>query len=331
MAILDLVRRAGNEALAVNPTVATIDITTAASDFLWMVFSVMAATTIGVGIWAQFGVKHGQRSFHHLSMMITGTASVAYFCMASDLGAVAIPVEFVRGTYNANPVTRSIWYARYIDWTITTPLLLLELLLVTGLPLSDIIITIFADLVMIITGLIGSLVQSDYKWGLYTFGCVAMLYVFYMLYFPGRQASRSLGDELSRTYLIGASILSFLWFLYPIAWGLADGGNVISPTGEMVFYGVLDLFAKPVFALVHLYSMRKIDYSRLELSSGKYSEFSHLRGDVPSATGGKTTNTTELKGEQTGAAHPIHNGKVTEAPHGAVSPATGAESTVHGH
>lgn len=33
---------------------------------------------------------------------------------------------------------RSIWYARYIDWTITTPLLLLEVLLATGLPLTEI-------------------------------------------------------------------------------------------------------------------------------------------------------------------------------------------------
>jgi bacteriorhodopsin len=83
--------------------------------------------------------------------MILFTASVAYFTLASNLGAVAIYVEFVR--YNGdlftnqaiNPYTRSIWYVRYIDWTITTPLLLLELLLGTGLPLSDIILVIFFD------------------------------------------------------------------------------------------------------------------------------------------------------------------------------------------
>lgn len=212
-----LTRRAGNEALDINPTVADIDITTAASDFLWMVFSVMAATTLGIGVWSAVGVPRGQRTFHHLSMMITATASVAYFCMASDLGAVAIPVEYIRDPYPgvSGTPTRSIWYARYIDWTITTPLLLLELLLVTGLPLSDVIITIFADIVMIITGLIGALVPSTYKWGLYSIGCFAMLYVFYQLYFPGRQSSHSLGSELAKTYLTGAGILSFLWFLYP--------------------------------------------------------------------------------------------------------------------
>jgi bacteriorhodopsin len=96
--------------------------------------------------------------------------------MASDLGDVPIVVEWVRGgTLGANWVaqgvqnpTRAIWYARYIDWTITTPLLLLELLLVTGLPLSQIFSVLFFDILMIETGLIGALVRSRYK-------CVAVL------------------------------------------------------------------------------------------------------------------------------------------------------------
>lgn len=35
--------------------------------------------------------------------------------------------------------------------------------------------------------------------------------------------------------------------LYPIAWALSEGANVISPTSEAVFYGVLDLLLGPVF------------------------------------------------------------------------------------
>lgn len=271
---VNLLSRDVNHALIDNPPVAVNDLTVQGSDFLWMVFSVMAAMTIFVGVWCAVSIPRGQRVFHHLSMMITATASVAYFCMASDLGATPIQVEFVRGmSRDTGVITRSIWYVRYIDWTVTTPLLLLELLLVTGLPLSDIVITIFADEVMIVTGLVGALVKSQYKFGLFSIGCFAMLYVFYQLYFPGRQSTRALGAELSKTYLIGAGILSFLWFLYPIAWGLADGGNVISVDGEMIFYGILDLLAKPVFAGVHLYSLRNVDFSVLHLKSGKYSEF----------------------------------------------------------
>ena len=81
-------------------------------------------------------------------------------------------IEYIRGgTLGQNWVdvgvlnpTRAVFYARYIDWTITTPLLLLELLLTTGLPLTEIFSTIFMDELMIITGLIGALVASEYKW-----------------------------------------------------------------------------------------------------------------------------------------------------------------------
>lgn len=69
--------------------------------------------------------------------------------MASDLGATPVQVEWVRGAANGGyPVPyRQVWYARYIDWTITTPMLLLELLLTTGLPLSQLFIVRFLVLV----------------------------------------------------------------------------------------------------------------------------------------------------------------------------------------
>ena len=48
---------------------------------------------------------------------------------------------------------------------VTTPLLLMDLLLTAGLPWPTILYTIFLDEVMIVTGLIGALVKSRYKWG----------------------------------------------------------------------------------------------------------------------------------------------------------------------
>jgi hypothetical protein len=68
-----------------------------------------------------------------------------------------------------------------------------------------------------------------------------------------------------------AAFLAVIWLLYPICWGVADGGNVISPLKEMIFYGILDLLAKPVFCAYHVYSLRKIPYERFLLSSGKAS------------------------------------------------------------
>lgn len=47
----------------------------------------------------------GTRLFHNIAIVILATASLAYFSMASDLGATPIQVEFNRG----RPGTRQIW------------------------------------------------------------------------------------------------------------------------------------------------------------------------------------------------------------------------------
>lgn len=289
----------------------------------------MLFSTITILIYANCFVPRHHRAFVYLSAAITGTASIAYFAMASDLGSVGIEVEFLNGfdlaRTNGRTPTRSIWYARYIDWTITTPLLLLELLLMSGMPLSNVFLTIFWDLFMIETGLIGSLVVSQYKWGFYAFGCVAMLLVFYDLYLVGWASAKKLDQGLGKTYITGAVMLSFLWFLYPIAWGLADGGNQISPTGEMVFYGVLDLLAKPVFALVHLLGLRSLDYDVLGLQSGKRSAWAEEAGiDRTRAHSAQGASTKDV---EAGRSAPTSNNNAAAGGQDGISPAPAVSDT----
>ena len=54
----------------------------------------------------------------------------------------------------------------------------------------------------------------------------------------------------------------FFWTIYPIAWGLCEGSNIISVTGEMIFYGILDIFTKPVFAILTLFLRRNMDINK---------------------------------------------------------------------
>ncbi|GAA5994770.1 hypothetical protein JCM5350_007988 [Sporobolomyces pararoseus] len=318
--VVSLVKRAGNNALSENPTVANIDITTHASDWLWAVFSIMLLSAL-VLFGLSFTRPIGQRAFHELAAAICFTASVAYFAMASDLGATPVQVEYIRGgSLGQNWVdvgvqnpTRSFWYARYIDWTITTPLLLLELALATGLPLSQIFMLIFFDIIMIVTGLIGGLVPSVYKWGFFAFGCAALVAIWFILLGPGRASAKRLGSDYHKAYMTSTIILSFLWLLYPIAYGLSEGGNVITPTGEMIFYGVLDLFAKPVYCFIHVMGISKLDYNRLGFTSGKYSD-------------GATANLLNEKNGHYSAA---------ETPRASMAPSTNTNATglngTHGH
>lgn len=73
-----------------------------------------------------------------------------------------------------------------------------------------------------------------------------MLGVFYELAIIGRSHAKALGADVHRVYVACGVLTLFIWLLYPIAWGVAEGGNVISPDSEAVFYGVLDFCAKPV-------------------------------------------------------------------------------------
>lgn len=156
----------------------------------------------------------------------------------------------------------------------------MDLLLTAGMPWPTILYTILIDEIMIITGLIGALVTSSYKvdflhlpktqpqltstqWGYYTFGCVAFLWVAWTVTWTARKHAAAIGPDVSKTYLICGVWTIFLWFLYPIAWGLSEGGNVIAPDSEAVFYGVLDILAKPVFGTLLLWGHRNIEPSRL--------------------------------------------------------------------
>lgn len=80
----------------VNPLRANIDISDNATYWLWAVFSVTALSALIFAVWGWMRPV-GTRAFHHLAAAICATAAIAYFCMASNLGAAAIPVEFIRG------------------------------------------------------------------------------------------------------------------------------------------------------------------------------------------------------------------------------------------
>ena len=61
---------------------------------------------------------------------------------------------------------REFLYPRYIDWSITTPLLLLDLAILAGMTGADLTVAIVADEIMIVTGLLAAVAPTETgKWG----------------------------------------------------------------------------------------------------------------------------------------------------------------------
>jgi len=255
-----------NDALNLNPPNADIHISTHGSDWLWAAFSVFAFSLLVMFV-LDFTRPRGTRLFHQIAIIILTTGSLAYFSMASDLGATPIPVEF-RG--DGSDPTRQIWYVRYIQWFITFPLLLLEVLLTTGLSLSDILTTLFMAITLVVSGLVGALVHSTYKWGFFTFGAVALFYIWYVLLWHGSQTTFAANGIFRSSFVLAASYISFMLLTYPICWALSEGSNVITPTSEMIWYGILDIITGPVFLFFFVFQLSKVEYSTFGLNSGKF-------------------------------------------------------------
>lgn len=158
---------ARNNALNINPNIggrADISITTHGSDFYYAICTVMGVTALTV-MGLSFLKPQSDRIFFYITAAINATACIAYFSMGSNLGQVPITAEFQRNDPIVRGVTREIFYARYIDWFVTTPLLLMDLLLTAGMPWPSILWTIFLDEIMIVTGLLGALTRTRYKFG----------------------------------------------------------------------------------------------------------------------------------------------------------------------
>lgn len=99
-----------------------------------------------------------------------------------------------------------------------------------------------------------------------------MFGVFWQLAVVGRASAARLGRDVHRVYVSCGVLTLFVWLLYPVAWGVCEGGNVISANYEAIFYGILDFFAKPIFSIALIYGHWSIDPGRLGLRIDDYTD-----------------------------------------------------------
>ena len=212
---------------------------------LWIVCAIMI-----LGCFAFIAMsarsRDNNRHFFYASAFIPLVAATLYFAMASGYGTL------VQGGH-------TFYFARYLDWFITTPLLLLDLALV-ALPRfpgrSALIgILIGSDVYMIATGFVASYIRADYRWAWFGFSCVGFLGVLYIVGTRLMSGARQRDAQVTRLVTTLASILVVLWFCYPVVWALGqEGFGVISPFWEAILYGLLDICAKVGFGFVLLSS-----------------------------------------------------------------------------
>ena len=207
--------------------------------FFWIGFGFFVFGSTAFLLSALLAKSEKVRSFSITSCIITSIAATAYYTMARGEG---YSIKSTTGRY--------IYWVRYVDWALTTPLILLDMANLAGASRSLTAILLVFDELMIVLGLASVLSLDDgTKWGWFALGCVAFVPILYLVLIDYQKYKR---PEVSGAYNTHAVYLTILWVLYPIAVGVGSEGEVISSDAETVWITILDILAKTVFGSILL-------------------------------------------------------------------------------
>lgn len=212
------------------------------SQALWISFVVLAASTVYF-MFGMFGEEDGKRKYHIYTMGITGIATVAYLTMASGGGYIGGDSDIATGQ-------RQFFYARYIDWTFTTPLLLLDVASLAGASTDTLLFLCITDALMIIAGLIGAIAEGQIKWVFWFIGMWFFAPIVYYLVAGLNVQAQKRGEASAAAFTQIAWLTAISWSAYPVVWALAEGTGTVSCDTEATLYCVLDITSKAVFGFM---------------------------------------------------------------------------------
>ena len=239
--------------------------------WLWIGTGGMALGALAIQV-----VGHGMKESHHrvTSFFVCAIAACLYLLMAQGQGDIVVSKASLALTplgVGADVSAELVYYARYIDWVFTTPLLLIGLLTVGLKPLTGggesgreriglVAGIVGADVLMILTGLFGALsLDSTHKYVWFIVSCGFFLAVLALIWGPVRAAAAEQGAQTAALYNKLLGILTVLWFIYPVLWILGtEGTSTISLNTEVAVFTVIDLTAKVGFGLLLVTGIKKM-------------------------------------------------------------------------
>jgi bacteriorhodopsin len=263
-----------NDALNVNPPAGDQYLTTHGSDWLWAVTAVFIISLLA-WIALTYVARSGEKIFHYLFGIALFVGAIAYFSMASDIGYSVIPQADNLG-YG---MTRQIFFPKYIFWVVAFPAIIIALGLLSGVSWATIFYNVTLSWIWIVSYLCSAYTYTNYKWGFYAFGTFAWLLLAINTLWEGHRSATRVG--VARDHVTLAGWVNLLWLLYPIAFGLSDGGNRIGETSSTVFFGVLDVLLVPFLSYAFLILARRWDYNRLNLAFTQYGRVRTDHGAYP--------------------------------------------------
>ena len=207
----------------------------ATNDFVgisFWVISISLAATTGFLVIERKNVKPKWKTPISISALVTGIAAVHYYYMKN-----------VWIQSNKNPVVY-----RYIDWTLTVPLQVIEFYLILSVaskvPQSVFYKLLIASILMIVFGFLGETNMIDRNTG-FILGTIFWLYIIYEIFFGEAAEFKEKTEDKSVKFAFNALrwIVTLGWAIYPI-------GYLLKGQSMELVYNIGDLINKILFGLI---------------------------------------------------------------------------------
>lgn len=167
-------------------------------------------------------------------LIIPGFAGLMYVLMALDIGVVTVGSE-------------AIVVPRYVDWLVTTPVLVGYVGYVAGAPRRWIAGAMAADAAMILTGGVATITTGPTKWAFFAVSGGFHLSLLYVLYSVFQEYARAHAERRGLFKLLQNHV-GLLWLAYPLVWVVgAPALGYVSAGGISLIVVYLDVVAKVPF------------------------------------------------------------------------------------
>ncbi|SDW19175.1 Bacteriorhodopsin [Marinococcus luteus] len=222
----------------------------------WVGFVGMAAATLFFLV-ERSSLNPEYRSTATVAGLVTFVAAVHYYFMKDAVGTSGLVSEI-----EAFPTE-----IRYVDWLITTPLLLIKFPLLLGLKgkVGNLLLVklLIADVIMIVSGYIGetsiNAAGGFTQLGLWSFviGTAAWFYIIYLLYTSVTAAAKKKPAPIKKALMNMRLFILIGWAIYPIGYAvtLLYSGIEVQLTRELI-YNFADLTNKVGFGLIAFFAVK---------------------------------------------------------------------------
>ncbi len=228
----------------------------------WVGFVGMAAGTLYFLV-ERNSLAPEYRSTATVAALVTFVAAIHYYFMKQAVGESGLLSEI-----DGFPTE-----IRYIDWLVTTPLLLIKFPLLLGLKggkgRSLLTKLVIADIIMIIGGYIGessiNLAGGFTQLGLwaYVVGCVAWFYIIYLLFTNVTKAAEDKPAPIRKALLQMRLFILIGWAIYPVGYAvtLFASGIEVQLVRELI-YNFADLINKVGFGLIAFFAVKTMSATK---------------------------------------------------------------------